>query len=415
MCSIALSLQSVKAHDPQALTQVLNLPDFVVMGMERDEAQRQVIWLCEPAYPVALCPTCHYLSNQLHDSEPRRVRDLSVCGYAAYLEFKQRRFECDVCQKPFTEQFESIRPYRRYTRRYEAYLFQQCHARCVSDVSRQEGIDYHAVEALYLEWTEQKLAAALSTQRVRLLGIDEIALHKGREDYVLVVTDLERQCVLTVLPDRLKETLEAYLDTWSPEARAAVEQVAIDMWDPYRLAVEAKLPNAKVTADRFHVMQNLTAQVTAARREIQRTASPAEKEQLKGLRWILIKNAADLNETERAKLELMYALSPILKQLHQLKEAFRTIFETSQSREEAAKRLCDWIAQVEALGVKSLSKFVGTLRNWWEQILNYFPDHVTSGFVEGMNNRLKLIKRRGFGYRNFEHFRLRVLEECGPG
>ncbi len=414
MASITISPPGVKADDPQALTFLLNLPDFTVTAVERDEGQRQLIWLCEPAYPVALCPDCLQLSNHIHDSERRLVRDVSVGGWPTYLEFKHRRFECEVCQKPFTEQLESIAPYRRYTLRYEAYLFQQCHARSLRDVSSQEGLDYHVVEALYLEWSQQKVTAAQSHSTVRFLGIDEIALHKGREDYALILTDLERQCVLTVLPDRTKGTLEAYLDTWSPQAREGVAPVAMDMWEPYRLAVSAKLPQAQVVADRFHVMQNLLAQVTAARREIQRAAPPEDQEQLKGLRWILVKNAESLNAAERAKLAQMYTLSPTLKQLHELKESFRTIFETSRSREEAAEQLLAWIDQVEALGVKSLSKFVGTLRNWWEHILNYFLDRVTSGFVEGMNNRLKLIKRRAFGYRNFEHFRLRVLEECGP-
>lgn len=117
---------------------------------------------------------------------------------------------------------------------------------------------------------------------------------------------------------------------------------------------------------------------------------------------------------EQVRLEQMYALSPQLKQLHQLKEAFRTISETDHSREQACQHLEAWIVQVEASGVKSLGKFVQTLRHWWEQILNYFSERLTSGLVEGLNNRLKLIKRRAFGYRNFEHFRLRVLEECGP-
>jgi len=415
MNSIEPSVQSVKASDPQALTTLLNLPDFIVNALERNDPQRQVVWFCEPAYPVGVCPACLHLSTQIHDAEPRRVRDMTVGGYSAYLEFTQRRFECTLCQKPFTEQWESIGSYRRYTYRYELYLCQQCHARSVRDVSRQEALDYHAIEEIYLDWVERTRTTPLPTTPLRRLGIDEIALRKGRKDYVLVLTDLERQCVLTVLPDRTKETLETYLDTWTPEQRASVEQVAMDRWDPYRLAVEAKLSQAHIVADRFHVMQNLTAQVTTARREIQRDVPDDEKEQLKGLRWILVKNAVTLNEPERAKLELMYALSPQLKQLHQLKESFRTIFETQQSRDQAATQLEGWITQVEALGVKSLGRFVGTLRNWWDYILNYFLDRVTSGFVEGMNNRLKLIKRRGYGYRNFEHFRLRVLEECGTG
>ena len=113
-----------------------------------------------------------------------------------------------------------------------------------------------------------------------VLGIDEIALKKGHSQYVLVVSDLDQGCVLTVLPTRTKEALEAYLATWSAQQRAAVTDVALDLWEPYHLAVQAGLPMAQITADRFHVMQNLNDRVTAARRTIQREAPQAEKEQL---------------------------------------------------------------------------------------------------------------------------------------
>src|SRR5919205_668269 len=126
---------------------------------------------------------------------------------------------------------------------------------------------------------------------VRRLGIDEIALKKGHGQYVLVLSDLDQGCVITVLPDRTKETLEAYLATWSAEQRAAITDVALDLWEPYHLAVQACLPNAQITADRFHVMTNLNDRVTAARRAIQRNAPEAAKAQLKGCRWLLVKNA----------------------------------------------------------------------------------------------------------------------------
>jgi len=230
---------------------------------------------------------------------------------------------------------------------------------------------------------------------------------------VLVLSDLERRCVITVLADRSKESLDAYLATWSEQTRAAVEEVALDLWQPYHLAVAALLPIARISADRFHVMKNLNDQVTAARRQIQRAAPESEKAQLKGCRWLLVKNEENLTEAEQAKLVLLSEVSPALKQLHSLKEEFRSIFETAPSRSTAAVELAKWIEQAEQSGLKGLAKFVGTLRNWWDVILNYFHNHLTSGFVEGMNNKLKVIKRSGFGYRNFEHFRLRVLMECG--
>jgi transposase len=250
---------------------------------------------------------------------------------------------------------------------------------------------------------------------VQRLGIDEIALKKGHSQYVLVVSDLDQGCVLTVLPTRTKEALEAYLATWSAEQRAAVTDVALDLWEPYHLAVQACLPMAQITADRFHVMKNLNDRVTAARRTIQREAPQAEKEQLKGCRWLLVKNAQDLSEEEQAKLEGMLAGSPRLKRLHELKEAFRAVFETAPDRATAMEQLEAWIGEVEQSGLSELTTFVTTLRNWWEGILNYFHARLSSGFVEGMNNKLKLLKRLAYGYRNFAHFRLRVLVECDGG
>ena len=159
-------------------------------------------------------------------------------------------------------------------------------------------------------------------------------------------------------------------------------------------------------------MKNLTECVTKARREIQRETTKEVKDKLKGCRWLLVKNAVDLNAEEQTKLAAMFEISPMLQRLHTLKEGFRTIFETAPEPESAAARLEGWIAEVEQSGLHHLAKFVTTLRRWWDVIVYYFHERLTSGFVEGMNNKIKLIKRRGFGYRNFEHFRLRVLCEC---
>ena len=187
----------------------------------------------------------------------------------------------------------------------------------------------------------------------------------------------------------------------------------MDMWSPYRSAVERHLPQAQIVADRFHVVQNLNRAVTKARRDIQRDAPDDIKEDLKGCRWVLVKNQANLSEKEQDKLTLLYETSPDLKQLHQLKESFRDIFESDQPRQQAALSLATWMENVRTSGIKSLDTFLKTLDNWGQQILNYFNRRTSQGFVEGMNNRIKLIMRRGFGYRNFDRFSLRILIECG--
>lgn len=260
----------------------------------------------------------------------------------------------------------------------------------------------------------KKTTAARQAKPIRVLNIDEIALEKGHGHFVLVLSAPEEGCVLEVLPDRERKTLENWLDGLAPQVKKAIKVVNLDMWEPYTLAVKAKLPQARIVVDRFHVMKNLNHGLTLARREIQRTASNEVKEQLKGSRWLLVKNQHDLNEKQRAKLESLYQVSPELKTCHQLKEQFRMIFETITDRGKARTALLRWIKQVEKQSVTALHSFLVTLKNWFELILNYFVERWTNAFAEGVNNKIKLIKRRAFGFTNFDHFRLRILVECAP-
>ena len=260
----------------------------------------------------------------------------------------------------------------------------------------------------------KKTTATRQTQAIRVLNIDEIALEKGHGNFVLVLSAPEEGYVLEVLSDRERKTLEKWLDELAPEMKKAIQVVNLDMWEPYTLAIKAKLPDARIVVDRFHVMKNLNHCLTMARREIQRHASNEVKEQLKGSRWVLVKNQKDLDEKQRAKLECLYQASPELKLCHQLKEQFRTIFETLTNREKARTALLAWIQQVEKLNLSALQSFLVTLKNWFELILNYFVERWTNAFAEGVNNKIKLIKRRAFGFSNFDHFRLRILVECAP-
>jgi len=260
----------------------------------------------------------------------------------------------------------------------------------------------------------KKTTAARQVKPIRVLNIDEIALEKGHGNFVLVLSAPEEGYVLEVLPNRERKTLENWLESLAPEVKKAIKVVNLDMWEPYTLAVKAKLRYARIVVDRFHVMKNLNHCLTMARREIQRNASNEVKEQLKGSRWVLVKNQKDLNEKQRAKLDSLYQVSPELKACHQLKEQFRTIFETITDREKARTALLRWIKQVEKQSVTALQSFLVTLKNWFDLILNYFLERWTNAFAEGINNKIKLIKRRAFGYTNFDHFRLRILVECAP-
>ncbi len=246
------------------------------------------------------------------------------------------------------------------------------------------------------------------------MNIDEIALEKGHGNFVLVLSAPEEGYVLDVLPDRERKTLEKWLDGLPPEVNKEIKTVNLDMWEPYTLAIKAKLSQARIVVDRFHVMKNLNHCLTMARREIQRAASDEVKKQLKGSRWALVKNEKDLNDKQRAKLETVYQVSPELKACHQLKEQFRAIIETVTDREKARTALRQWSKQVQKQNIVALQSILVTLSNWFELILNYFIERWTNAFAEGVNNKIKLIKRQAFGFTNFDHFRLRILVECAP-
>jgi transposase len=249
---------------------------------------------------------------------------------------------------------------------------------------------------------------------VKVLCLDEIAPHKGHGAYYLIISAPELGIILDVLKDRKKASLEAWFDERGVEWCAAVEVSCADMWDAYHEAAQAKLPNARQTVDRFHVMKNLNEAVTQARRAIQKQADEATQETLKGCRWLLVKNAENLTDEEHHRLQAMLACSPELKMCYELKEAFRTWFNQSANRQEAEAGLTDWIAKVQASGLKALQAFIKTLTNWRERILNYFEGRHSNGFAEGVNLKIKMINRRGFGYRNFTNFRLHILVAFDP-
>lgn len=408
----SIRVSPVKGKDEHmALTELLGLKDFQVIGYEIYEPEHQLILLCEVAHQVAICPDCQQPSTAIHEYKPQLVRDVSAFGFECYLDYVRRRFKCHHCKKPFTEPLATV-SLGRYTVRYEHYIFEQYRQAPIAEIAYQEKLGYKAAQGLFYRQAEARVGQ-FKPQPVRRLGVDEISLKKGHQQFMLVLSDLDQHCVIATLPDRQMERLEAWFEDLTETERQAIVEVSMEMWSPYRSAVERHLPQAEIVADRFHVAQNLNRAVTKARRDIQRQAPEAVKDCLKGARWVLVKNQANLSEKEQAKLALLYETSAELKQLHQLKEAFRAIFETDHKRDQAALALADWMEKVRTAGLKALDTFLKTLDNWGQQILNYFNQRTSQGFVEGMNNRIKLIMRRGFGYRNFDRFSLRILIECG--
>jgi transposase len=232
-----------------------------------------------------------------------------------------------------------------------------------------------------------------------------------------VIIDHTHRRVLDVLDSREKEKLVEWLTARRNSGLLAqVEEVTTDMWEGYTEAArEVFGPGVRLVIDRFHVMKNFQEQLEQARRQIQKTLHPEAAKGLKGLRWLWITNPENLDQDQRQELEALKELLPELGRLHDLRERLRAIFEDHRVRRPATavERFRAWITEARQTGLKAVEKFCGTLERWMDGIANYFVQRSSNGRTEGFNHGLRSILWRAFGLRNFQHFRLRVLDAFG--
>lgn len=388
------------------LTQLLDLPEFKVSHMDNEG---EVLHLkCDYHEAIAQCPGCCELSWRIHQSEKRQVRDMSLLGKRVILHFLQRRFVCERCGRPFTEVLPSIDRWRRQTRRYEGFIYEQCLISTRKAVAQQEHLSESTVKEIFVKWAKRATQRA-QVAGVRVLGIDEISLKKRHKQYALVLSDLEKHCILAVLPDRKKKTLVGWLKNLPADERRAIQVVSTDLWEPYRQAVQEVLPHVQQVADRYHVMKQLNDRLTQARRALQRQADEKTRAFFKGSRWLLVKARNDLSAEEEIQLQALLDVSPELRSMYLLKEEFRFLCDKIRDRDQATRFLRAWILKAQITGNKYLLKFVKTLQRWWSEFLNYFLERITQAFIEGINNAIRTLIRCAYGFRNFDLFRLHVL------
>ena len=406
--------EEFKEVKDSALTELLGIPQLVVsMFALRREGDQDVLHLwCAHRENIAICPRCGAISDNVHEEKERCVRHLDIWEKITFLHFLSRRFMCDQCGKPFSEELSFVESHRRQTIAFERHIYESCISSNRKRVAVQEKLSQSTVRDIINRWARSKVNQSGKIV-TRVLGIDEISLKKRHKQYALVISDIGRKCILAVLPIREKEALEEWIDGLTERQRKSIRFVSIDMWSPYCQAARKKLPHAKIVVDRFHVMKQLNERLTLIRRRIQQSSNEDIQAILKGSRWIFVRNRSELSPIEEEHLGKILESCPEIRRLYLLKEEFRQIFEKVNNKEKAEKFLYVWTLKALNTGNKFLIKFVKTLQNWWSEILNYFLERVTNGFVEGLNGAIRNIIRMAFGYRNFQDFRLRVFAEQG--
>lgn len=390
------------------LTELLDIPELIA---DDYEIQKGIVFIhAHPKEDTKPCKRGGSKKVKLKEILPSKViRDRDIFGKPCYIVIHPRRFKCNECKKKYQEKFDFIDPRKSYTKRYAEWIHKIASKTDINFVSQLEGLGYKKVESIFYNLSKEKISKQ-KTLKFYKIGIDEISLKKGHKNFITIISDLTNGRPLAVLRDRSKESLNDFFEGMDQKTKNRIKEVSIDMWEPYYNAVKEHLPKAKVVVDRFHVQKHINGALTKVRRKIQKDLTEEQKEIIKGSRWILVRNKDDLNEEEKIKLDNIYDSCEILKKYHQAKEEFRNIFEKVNNRDYARKKLNEWIEKTHQDNLFHYEKFVKTLQNWKSQILNYFISGTTNGFVEGLNNKIKLLKRKAFGFTNIEHFAMRILQ-----
>ena len=284
----------------------------------------------------------------------------------------------------------------------------------VEDVSRKDGIRYEAVLGALERRIDARVDWTLMSD-IERLGLDEIALKKGQGHYVTLITGQFKDgeiVILGVLPGHEKAVVVEFLRLIPHRILRNVQAVCCDLWEAYTEAIREELPTARIVADRFHVARHYRQAADELRkRELHRLKKELSEEAykaLKGSRHAFRKNAKDLNKEERKTLRTFFKQSASAKQAYDLRERLTAIFDMHLSKKQAQAKLCGWIRQVHNSGLDCFDRFLHLLQNWWEEITNYFIHRENSGFVEGFNNKVKVLKRRCYGIFNLQHLFQRI-------
>jgi transposase len=331
--------------------------------------------------------------------------------------FRPKRYECLDCEgKPTTTQQVSWHTANSpNTTAYEDHVLLQLVNTTIQDVSVKESLEYDAVLGIMERRIASQVDWTLYTS-LGVLGLDEIARKKGHQDFVVIVTARladNHVALLGVLPDREKASVVKFLRSIPEPLRRTIHTVCSDMYPGYINAVKEELKTAMVVVDRFHVAEPYRANVDALRKQelkrLKQELLESDYKQLKGCWWAFRKNRADLTPDEQEVLTRLFTHSPQLELAYTFREELTSLFESALSKSEAQVKIQNRQERVRQSGLTCFDGFLTTLQNWWEEITNYFVNRANSGFVEGLNNKLKVLKRRCYGLLNLGHFFQRIF------
>ena len=387
------------------LYQLLGVYGYRVTKVQRDEGR--ALLHIEPQPHRVRCPECQGKNVIRRGEEVRWFRNLPIGQDCTWLIAKIPRVECRDCQLVRQIKIGFAEPRRGYTRSFERYVLELSRYMTIKDVAVHLAVSWDIVKDIQKRHLVKRYSKP-KLKKVKQIAIDEICIGKGYR-YLTIVLDLKSGAILFVGEGIKAATLAPF---WKrlKASQAKIQAVAIDMSPAYEAAVTQHLPQAKIVFDRFHVVKLLNEKLTQLRRELHREATDMlKKEVLKGTRWLLLKRPENLDpkRNERQRLEEALKLNESLAIAYYLKEDLRQVWE--QPHKTAAKNyLTSWYLQAMESGVRVLQAFARTLLAHQHGILAWYDYPISTGPLEGTNNKIKTLNRQHYGLRDQHFFTLKL-------
>lgn len=383
------------------IQELLGLKDVIVTNVETFKNEKHIHITMERK--THFCPNCNFPTERVHDYRTQKVKDLEICGFNGVLILKKRRYVCPNCNKKFYENIDFLPTYYRTTNRLWAYILHELSkTRSMSCIAKDVNLSTTSIMRVL-----DKVSLGMK-HLPTTLAIDEFRGNAQGEKFQTLLTNPKRKIALDVLATRKQEDILEYFSRFPIHERLNVKYVVMDMSGSFKPTIKKALPNAQIIADKFHVVRQVTWAFEAVRKRIQKEFYHTRRKYFKNSRKLLLKNPNNLTPDQVLQVANMLDISLELRNAYHLKNMFYS-FMKSKDICEAKKRLKYWYLMVTSVNIKEFNDCLETFNRWQKEILNAFRFHLTNGFTEGCNNRIKVIKRVSYGFQNFERFRKKIL------
>src|SRR5690625_2032391 len=383
-------------------TNMLNLANIKILDMKESEHDYRFLVDSTTLSP-SHCPKCGTVANLYkHGKKQQLFFDLPMHAKRVGIYVNRQRYKCKECKETFFQNLPDMNVNRSVTNRLIGWIQEASLEKTFTSVADDIGVDEKTVRNIFNDYVVE-LEAETEFRTPKWLGLDEVYLLKN---YRFVVTDVENRSVIDILRKRNKSVVIDYLTKLQDIDK--VELVAMDMWRPYRDAVNMVIPHAKIVIDKFHVVKLANEALEKIRKANRENLSAKERRQLMRDRYVLLKRRKDLNNfDDQIKLQVWTDMFPLLGQAYELKEQFFDIYE-AKSVNEAYELYQNWLSNIPKELMINFEDLIKAMSNWEEEIFNYFNSPITNAYTESLNRLIKTINHIGRGY-SFEALRAKIL------